>query len=135
MKMTWRMIFTSFKKSYPELCRRGMSYQPYGQMTIRVMIPGVGKILYDCEKDDITWIERWRDEEEEKRLAIERRPSMYEHFVETIINYMDENQMTHQEFADMVGISRISISKYLNGRSIPKVSTMLEICEKINIDI
>lgn len=128
-------VFNEFKKQYTHLVRRGMSYEPYDHESITVYIPGVGKLIYENLHHRITWLEHWKDEKLIKQQEKEHRPEMYEEFCVVIKDYIKNNRMTHQEFADMVGISSRSISKYLNGDAIPKVSTMKRICETINIKI
>lgn len=128
-------VFNEFKKTYPDLVRRGMSYEPYDMETIKVYIPGVGKLIYENYNHRITWLEHWKDEKLIKQQEKEMRPEMYERFCIIIENYMRSNRMTHQEFADTVGVSRQMLSKYLNGDAIPKVSTMRRICKIIHIYI
>lgn len=128
-------VFARFKELYPYMVRRGMNYEPYDYMTIKISIPGVGKAIYNYHNDKITWLEHWVDEKEIERQEKEMRPDMYEEFCAIIKNYMEQHEMTQQEFSDLVGISRRSISKYLNGDRIPKVSTMRDICKSINIEL
>lgn len=135
MKLTWRMIFTEFKELYPELCNRGISYQPYSPMVIQVSIPGMGKLLYDHSEEDITWLEHWVDERVVRLQEKEQRNDIYESFCYEVSRYMKTNKLTQQQFADMTDISRRSLNKYLNHEAIPKVSTMRRICEAVNIDI
>lgn len=128
-------VFNEFKKRYPQLVRRGMSYEPYDQEAITVYIPGVGKLIYENMRNRITWLEQWKDETLIKHQEKEHRPEMYGRFCTVVSCYMRDNRITHQEFADTVGVSRQMLSKYLNGDAIPKVSTMKRICKTIHIDI
>lgn len=136
MEYPWmNATITQFKQLYPNLIRRGISYEPYDKDFMVVRIPGVGKLLYDMYYDEINWLEHWEDKAKIKLREKERRSELYERFCFVIKRYLHDNHMTHQQFADMVGISRKSLSKYLNGDSIPKTSTMKRICETIDIDI
>lgn len=128
-------VFNEFKKLYPELVRRGMSYEPYDKESIMVYIPGVGKLIYENYYHRITWLEHWEDEKLIKQQEKERRPEMYEKFCNIIECYMKVHHLTHQQFSDMVGISSRSITKYLNGDSMPKASTMKRICKIIDIEL
>lgn len=132
---TARMIYDDFRDSYPELWRRGITYGICGYMTIELLIPGVGRFNYRSDTDSIICLERWEDEKEIKRKEKESRSDMYERFCDIARQYMRDNKMTHQEFADKVRISRQSLSKYLLGDSIPKVSTMRRICECIGYEL
>ena len=128
-------VIKRFKEKHPEMIRRGTSYEPYDHMSIMVRIPGVGKIIYEYFGDKITWLEHWIDDEEVKRREKEERPNIYNKFCRSIELYMIDNHLTQQQFADIVGISRQSLIKYLNHHAIPKVNTMRRICKEINIDI
>lgn len=130
-----RGIFERFKLKYPQLMRRGISYEPDDAQSIKIYIPGVGKLIYELYGDTITWLEHWVDEQEIKEHEKERRPKMYIYFCFVIDEYMRNNKLTQQQFADLVGISRRSLIKYLNGDAVPKVSTMQQICESINIQL
>lgn len=130
-----RVVIKRFKEMYPHLLRRGMNYEPYDYMTLKIYIPGVGKLIYEYFGDKITWLERWTDERQLREREQEMRPELYERFCLIINGYMKLNNMTQQQFADLVGISRRSLNKYLNSVSIPKVSTMKQICKSINIEL
>lgn len=124
-----------FKQTYPNLIKRGTSYEPYYKNSMIVRIPTVGKLIYDKIDNKVTWLEHGEDNEELRRREKERRPELYEQFRYIVEHYLRDNRMTHQQFADLVGVSRQSLSKYLNGDAIPKISTMKRICKTINIDI
>ena len=124
-----------FKELYPELVQYGNSYEECGNMAIIVRIPNKGKVRYEYLDDEITWLEHWTNNKEKKQRENELRPKTYGYFCFVIEQYMENHQMTQQQFADLVGISRRSLIKYLQGQSIPKVNTMRRICKTINIDI
>lgn len=135
MKCDYETIYKEFKELYPELIRRGISFSPYGYMAIEIRIPSVGMFKYDYTDGQLECIEEWISPKEIKQMEKEQRPDMYDNFCRTINSYLREHRVTHQQFADMVDISRMSLSKYLNGTSIPKVSTMRRICKQINVDL
>ena len=135
MKKSLSILVERFKTKYPELNRRGNTYIPDGSMNLIVLIPGRGKLNYSCSNDRITWLQRWEDEKELKQYNKEIRPVVYEEFCEKVTDYMRYHKLSNQEFCDQAGISRVSLSKYLNGGSIPKLGTMCRICEKMNIDL
>ena len=131
----WSDIYREFNELYPELRRRGTSYAPYGYMTIEIRIPSVGRFKYNYDDGQLECLEEWTDEREIKRKEKEIRPVMYDEFCTAIERYLQNYRLTQQQFADMVGISSRSISKYLTGVSVPKVSTMRRICETINVNL
>lgn len=135
MLCDYRTIYKEFKELYPEMIRRGTSFSPYGYMAIEIRIPSDGIYIYDYADGQLRCVKKYFDRNEIKRLEKEQRPELYDNFCRVINLYLQEHRMTHQQFADTVDISRKSLSKYLNGTSIPKVSTMRRICKQINIDI
>jgi DNA-binding XRE family transcriptional regulator len=128
------MLFGDFRKAYPDLWRNGTTYEPYGFMSILIKIPGRGKVIYEYFGDKLTWLEHWIDENEIKEKEREMRPKLYDYFCFMIEEYMKDTGATQQDLADISGISRQSINKYLTGKSIPKNSTMKKICDSIGIE-
>lgn len=131
----WSEIYNEFKDLYPELCKRGTSYSPCGYMTIEIRVPSVGIFLYDYQDGHLKCVEEFVNEREVRLREKELRPNMYKEFQCIVKDYLYNNHMTHQQFADLVHISRQTLSKYLNGDAIPKVSTMRRIYETININL
>lgn len=129
MTYTARVLFMEFRKEYPELWRRGTTYSLSGYMTIEVLIPDVGKLIYSKYDNSLVWLERRANESEYVR------PELYNRFCIFVRAYIRDHNMTYQEFADYVSVSRQSLSKYLNGDRMPKVSTMRNICRQIKINI
>ena len=133
-KYTARMLFKDFRKAYPELWRYGANYELDGYMKIKIWSPCVGIFTYEYFGNKIEWLERWDDENKIKEQEREMRPKLYEYFLFMIEEYMKDTGATHQDLADISGISRQSISKYLSGKLIPKTSTMKKICDSIGIE-
>lgn len=131
----FKAAVNKFKERYPELIRWGINYIPRDCLSIMVYIPGRGKLIYEPLIDRITWLEHWTDEKEIKEQERRMRPAMYEQFRSDVTRYLIDHHMTQQQFADMVGLSRFSINRYLNGELIPKTSTMRQIYKIMNIDI
>ena len=124
-----KKIFSEFRDLYPEYWRRGTSYIGLDEDSIEVRIPEVGKLIYNYYYDEIEWLEKYEP------IQKEDRSELYIRFKQAVENYIDEYDVTHQEFADYVDISRQMLSKYLNGDAIPKIDTMRRICKIIDIDI
>ena len=133
-KYTARMLFRDFRDAYPDLWRRGSDYKLDGYMTILVSIPTVGKLKYEYFGDRITWLERWEDPRELRRLEKERRTKDYSYFQFVVQEKMDSCGLSQGDISNITGYSRQSINAYLSGRRIPKLSTMIEITEALGID-
>lgn len=139
----WYSIWKQFKKEFPELITRGTRYEPYvyGHMDILVSIPNKGKLVYNpvgTANGKIQWLERWTNEGnydqrqmENKKREKEKRLELYETFLDTVQSYRREFNATQDDIAKRSGYSRKSINEYLNGKSIPKVSTMKTIIKSL----
>ena len=46
-----------------------------------------------------------------------------------------ENNLTQKEFADNLGVTYQAVSKWENGKNIPDISVLKQICDKYNINI
>ena len=46
-----------------------------------------------------------------------------------------ENNLTQEKFAEELGVTYQAVSKWENGKSLPDISLIKEICNKYNIDI
>ena len=133
-KYTARMLFRDFREAYPELWCRGCYYQLTGFMQITISIPNKGRVIYEYFGNKLTWLERWKSSDEVRERSKMLRINTYEYFLERVDTEMIERNLTQQDIADMSGISRISINKYLGRRAIPKMSTMKQICDSLGID-
>lgn len=133
-KYTWQMIFRDFRQAYPDLWRYGTTYQPHEHMAIMVFIPNVGKLIYERIPNEITWLERYNDPMKLRFKEKEMRPKQYTYFVFLLKEYMKDTGATQQEIAEKSGVSRKSINGYLTGRLMPKLKTMQQVCDALNLN-
>lgn len=131
----WKKIFRWFKEAYPELYVRGTCFEPYAYMEIRVYIPRKGKVIYNPVGNTLKWEERWEDPIQKKREEHEKRPDLYQRFLSEIDIYQKETGASQGQIAELSGISRRSINKYLSGVVMPKTSTMIHIADSLGLDI
>ena len=124
-----RKLFSKFKQLYPDLCTRGMSFEPYGFDGIRIYIPGKGVLIYDDSKlfNKVTWEKRTEEQEDPKA----QRADKYDAFMFEITELQHKLGLTQTDIAKRSGISRKSINRYLGGIAIPKISTMNKILESL----
>lgn len=59
-------------------------------------------------------------------------PNLIGNFIK---NLRKNNNHTQQEFAEMFGVTYQAVSKWENGKNIPDILILKEICKKFNIDI
>ena len=134
-KYTATMLFRDFRRAYPELWCRGCYYELSGHMQILIRIPNKGKVIYEYFGDKLTWIEYYKTDEEIKQNKRTKRVKTYSYFIFRLNEEMEERGLTQQDIADMTGISRMSINKYLGERAIPKMSTMRQIADAVGFRI
>lgn len=54
-------------------------------------------------------------------------------FSETLKELMAKRNMSQPELADILGVSRVSISKYQNGKAFPDYAALVKIAEVFNV--
>jgi transcriptional regulator with XRE-family HTH domain len=54
-------------------------------------------------------------------------------FSETLKELMAKRNMSQPELADILGVSRVSISKYQNGKAFPDYNALVKIAEVFNV--
>lgn len=133
-KYTATMLFRDFRNAYPELWCRGCFYELSGHMQILIRIPGKGKVIYEWFGNKLTWVEHYETDEEIKRKKRTKRVKTYGYFLFRVNEEMEVRNLTQQDIADMSGVSRKSINRYLGERAIPKMSTMRQIASALGID-
>lgn len=134
----WNRLFNLFRKEYPELWDYGTQWTPYHKDSIRIVNPKKGEFIYRLivfEHGQIEWIRQWKTDEDIKKEERLNRPGMYQNFLREISRYQENTRASQGHIAMMTGLSRKSINKYLSGTVVPKVSTMRQIAEKLNLDI
>lgn len=52
-----------------------------------------------------------------------------------ILDLRKKNKLTQKEFADKFGVTFQAVSKWENGKNIPDIAILKQICEEFNIDI
>ena len=134
-KITAKKIYGEFKGRYPQFCKRGLMYELCDVMTILIRSPGVGKFTYTPTGHKITWLEYWVDPTHTKKMEKGVRPEYYTKFITKLKELMTNKGLSQESISLVTGISRQSINAYLNGRKIPKMSTMKDMAKKLGIDI
>lgn len=127
-------LFNEFREKYPELWEYGTIYDACGFEAIRIRIPNKGCVKYDRFHKSLTWLDHNGDKNYEKELRIKRREKMYDSFIDTVKKYQEEHNISQGTIAELSGISRRKINEYINGKYVPKMSTMCKILKSLNID-
>ena len=135
MNYSHHMLVKEVRHHYPQLWRRGTNYELCGNTSIRVSIPTVGILVYEYIGHHITWEKCWEDPVITKENTKEERFDMYQRFLSEIDIFQKETGATQATIAELTGISRTSVNRYLSGVAMPKTATMRSMAEKLGIDI
>lgn len=127
-KYSWAMVFDDFRKTYPNVWRRGTSYEPYDFMAITVIVPGDGKYKYEYYGKKLTLVEKYQTKKREKYSQIFERGQE----VRKMEKVMRERKITQRRLSQVSGISRESINGYISGRKTPKQSTLVKLTNAMN---
>ena len=127
-KYSWAMVFDDFRKTYPDVWRRGTSYEPYDFMAITVIVPGDGKYKYEYYGKKLTLVEKYQTKKREKYSQIFERGQE----VRKMEKVMRERKITQRRLSQVSGISRESINGYISGRKTPKQSTLVKLTNAMN---
>lgn len=134
----WKHLFQLFRREYPELWNYGTQWKPDEKDSIRIINPRKGEFVYRLvylNHGIIEWETRWETNVDIRKEEQSIRPGMYQNFLSEITRYQKETGASQGEIASITGMSRKSINKYLSGSVMPKVSTMRQIAEKLNLNV
>ena len=56
-------------------------------------------------------------------------------FTKNLVDILESKDMTQKRLADEIGVSPITISRYINGSRIPKLSVVYSICQVLDISM
>lgn len=133
-----KRLFRQFREEFPNLWEYGTNWEPHGYREIRIFIPSKGILIYNevgTSNGKITWEVRREDPRLIKQRERELRPEMYQNFLRELDSYQKRSGFSQRNIAMMTGVSRQKINAYINGKSIPKVSTMRKIADTLGLDI
>lgn len=134
----YNQLYNKFLKENPELKICGIHWEHHGYQEIKIYIPRKGVLIYNetgTTAGKITWLDRYADEKIIKQRDREERSDMYQRFLSEIDIYQKRTGASQGTIAEITGISRQSINKYISGIVPPKVSTMRKIANSLGIDI
>ena len=128
-------LFAEFRKRYPELWEYGTTYYGRGFDTIRIRMPTKGCVEFNRFSNTLVWLDRNGDKDYEAKQRADRKANMHRNFIQLLHDYQKLHNASQGMIAKQTGISRRKINEYLNGKAIPKISTMKKILEALDIDM
>lgn len=111
----WEPVLKSFKNHFPDLYDEMVDWYPYGHLEIAIKLRNGKRIFYDMMDDLIGPINEFDDNVEEDIDEIAWRNN----FSSRLINKMRKVGIGQEILSDRSGISRVTLSKYMNGKASP----------------
>lgn len=110
----WEPIYIDFENHHPDIANNIVDWYPSGQMEITVRLSNGDKISYDWMTKSIGRVYECVGPEE----YLNEEDWRFE-FANRLRKKMRRFGATQDTLSEETGISRITISKYLNGRATP----------------
>lgn len=126
-KKIWEPVLQAFKDRYPEFAKDIIDWYPIGQMEIAVRNSKGEKRVYNMMN---------------QTLGMFRPPKVSDIFLDEDEWVKEFSYRLHKKMrmvginqdglSELTGISRVSINKYINGKSIPSVYNLEKIAWALN---
>lgn len=120
-------ILESFKNDYIRWYNRMIDWYGNGDYEIVVILDDGSKLIYSQSTGTMRFLKNERvDISEEDWLK---------DFSMTLKHKVSMSGLTRQDLSDITGISKVSISNYMNGKSMPSHYNMLKIAKALNCSV
>ena len=123
----WDVVFDVFKKRYPHIMEKMKDWYPSGRDEFVVILDDGTKLVYNYFRDRIRYTyvpddnnTDFREEDWTKEFSMRLKYKL------------KDRKITSDRLSEMTGISKVSISKYLNGKAIPSVYKAKLIAKALN---
>jgi DNA-binding XRE family transcriptional regulator len=126
MKDKYERTLNRFESYYPSLYERIIDWWASGRMAITVKLDDGTLFEYDPMDESLRQVVDQSDEDE----TVIRKA-----FGNNIQKMLPFSGMNQGELADKVGVSRVMMSKYIRGKSVPNVIIARKIAWALDCDI
>ena len=120
-------ILESFKNDYIRWYNRMVDWYGNGDYEIVVILDDGSKLVYSQSTGTMRFLKNERVDISEE--------DWIKDFSMTLKHKVSMSGLTLQDISDITGISKVSISKYMNGKSIPSHYNMLKIARALNCSV
>lgn len=120
-------ILESFKNDYIRWYNRMVDWYGNGDYEIVVILDDGSKLIYSQSTGTIRFLKNERVDISEE--------DWIKDFSMTLKNKVSMSGLTRQDISDITGISKVSISNYMNGKSMPSHYNMLKIAKALNCSV
>lgn len=110
----WDRIFKTFENRYQHLVDRMVDWYPSGRNEFTVVLNDGTEVVYNYVDDKTrrSYIPKYDNSEVSEE-------SWSKEFGIRLYKIMNERGISQNELSEMTGISKVSLSKYMNGKAIP----------------
>ena len=120
-------ILESFKNDYICWYNRMVDWYGNGDYEIVVILDDGSKLIYSQSTGTIRFLKNERVDISEE--------DWIKDFSMTLKHKISMSGLTRQDISDITGISKVSISNYMNGKSMPSHYNMLKIAKALNCSV
>ena len=124
----WIPVFNDFVERQPSLASQVVDWYPSGQMEIVIKLYDGTKLIYNWLIDSVcrydSYTEYDDDEESLKRI-----------FGYRVKNRLYILNMSQEDLAEKTGISYVTISKYVHGKSSPSITNAKRIAKALKCQL
>lgn len=126
----WTLIFDEFMDNYPRMARDAIDWYPSGRSEIIIVMSDRSKVVYNGNTQRFSFVRRTDDE----YLNLTEQEWRHK-FAAKLYEYMAENCISQKELAELLNVSQMTISKYLNARVTPTSYNLDRIARVLNCSI
>lgn len=126
----WEEIFETFGCTYPKIYEQVVEWYPSGYLEITVILENGTKMAYGLINDVLTTVfdpkekhGNWSDDDWRINFSRKLNKLMLKHFI------------SQEELSVKTGISRVTLSKYQNGKAVPSGANISRIAEVLQCSV
>lgn len=128
MNEMWDSIFEDFEFNYPNIANRVIDWYPSGRMEIVVT-------LDDNTKRYFNFLDKTIRHAFDGESEYESEDDWRQMFARKLKKKMHDSFITHPELSELTGISTVTLSKYVSGKSTPSTYNIQKIARALNCSV
>ena len=121
-------IWNDFYDNYPAVAERVVDYYKSGQFELTLIFEDGEKLIYNSNSKAMRYMKqrdpREVDEDEYKML-----------FADILTRKMMEKETTQKDLAEITGLSKVSISGYMRGKTIPSSFAIYKLANALDCSV
>ena len=129
MSKMWDGVIIDFERNNPDLIDEVVDWYPIGQMRIVVVLEDDRRLVYELVGN------RTYPFYEPESVDTDDEPVWRNEFSKRLCKKIEYTGITQDRLADESGISRMTISKYVNGKATPSLYNTKRLCKALKCHI